>query len=318
MRKRAEYARPSYHDPNDRRLVSLIKKAGVAAPRAVNIVGVPFDGAVLGRKGAAGGPAAIRLAMSSFSNYNRELGVDLLDARVFDVGDVQVDQEDVAVAHRQIERDVRGLIGTSSLLVILGGDNSVSLPSLRAFSKKFKKVGLVVVDSHFDLRGEIRGRPTSGSSYGLAIKTLPGLDPRRVVEVGIHGFLNSKVYAEKAERLGVMVYTAEDVRKLGAKEIAKRAFERAIEGADALYVSIDLDAVDLSYVSGVSAPSAGGITAAELFDLAYNLGARELVKCADIVELAPSLDPIGRSQLVAATTLVSLIAGYHSRSTKRA
>ncbi|HKT22305.1 MAG TPA: arginase family protein, partial [Nitrososphaerales archaeon] len=199
MREAAEYPAPSYRDPNDRRMVQIIRKAARPMPQAVNILGIPFDGAVLGRKGAVGGPQAIRQSMGSFSNYNVELGVGLEGGRVFDLGDLVLGRgTDVLRAHRQIESELSGDLLPSSLLAILGGDNSISLPALRASGRKFGRLGLVVIDSHFDLRGKIGGRPTSGSSYGLALETVPSLDPRRVAEVGIHGFLNSRKYFEKA------------------------------------------------------------------------------------------------------------------------
>ncbi len=278
----------------------------------MNILGIPFDGAVLGRKGAKEGPAAIRQAMVGFSNYNVELGIGLEDARVFDLGDMVVDM-DVLKAHKQIEYEVTQELGKSSLLAILGGDNSVSLPSLRAFERKFGEVGLIVLDSHFDLRGKIGGRPTSGSSYGLAIENLRGVDSRRVVEIGIHGFLNSREYYAKSKKLGIKVFTSKDVDELGPAVVAKKAYQIASKEAQAVYLSVDLDAVDISYVSGVSAPSAGGMTAQQLFELVYSITKQPKVKCADLVELAPSLDPSEKAQRVAATTLVYMIAGFASR-----
>jgi formimidoylglutamase len=314
LRKAAAYPAPSYRDPNDKRMVQLIREAARPMPGAVNILGVPFDGAVLGRRGAAGGPAAIRQSMGSFSNYNVELGVGLESARVFDLGDLTIRRgDDVVRAQAQIEQEVAGDLLPSSLLAILGGDNSISLPSLRASAKKLGPIGLIAIDSHLDLRGKIGGKPTSGSSYGLAVETIPSLDPRRVAEVGIHGFLNSRSYFEKAKRLGISIYTAEDVRNEGVGPVASEAYKRASEGADAVYLSVDMDSVDLGQVSGVSAPSAGGVRADELLGLVYEVARNGKVKVADIVELAPNLDPTGSSQRVAATALVYLIAGFGSR-----
>lgn len=314
MKDPARYPTPTYRDPGDRRMVQIIKKASRPAPKAVNILGVPYDGAVLGRKGAAGGPRAIRESMGSFSNFSVELGLGLESARVFDLGDMVLGGLDVTSAHEDIEEEVGRDMAPSSLLVVLGGDNSISLPALRASGKKCGALGLIIVDSHFDLRGKIGGKPTSGSSYGLAIETVRTLDPGRVVEIGTHGFLNSKGYADKAKRLGVKVITAEEVRIRGALPVAREAYDVASAGADFVYLSVDLDAVDLSQVSGVSAPSVGGISAQELSTIAYEMAKKQAVKAADLVELAPSLDPTGRSQRVAATVLMSLIAGFNSRT----
>ena len=315
MRRTARYPVPSYHDPKDKRLVEIIRAARKNQPGAVNILGIPFDGAVLGKKGAREGPAAIRRAMIGFSNYNVELGTGLEGARIFDLGDLVV-AEDVLDAHRQIETEVIQDLEQSSLLAILGGDNSISLPSLTASERKFGEIGLIVLDSHFDLRGKIGGRPTSGSSYGLAVESLGGLDPKRVVEIGIHGFLNSRKYYHKTEKLGIKVYTARDVWELGAATVAREAYQVASNGAQAVYLSVDLDAVDISHVSGVSAPSAGGMSSSQLFELVYEVARQPKVKCADLVELAPSLDQSEKSQRVAAATLVYLIAGFASRKQK--
>ncbi|MBI3841233.1 MAG: agmatinase family protein [Thaumarchaeota archaeon] len=313
MRRPAEYPKARYHDPHDRRLAGVIRQASKGAANAVNLLGVPFDGAVLGRKGAAGGPGAIRAALMAFSNYNVELGIGLEGARVFDLGDVVVEGGEVTAAHKIVEDEVRANLDESSMMVVLGGDNSLSLPALRAYSQRFRKIGLVVVDSHLDLRGRIGGRPTSGSSYGLAIEALEGLDGKRVAEVGVHGFLNSKEYVMKAGELGASVFTADDVRRRGAREVAKEAYEIAAKGADGVYFSVDLDAVDLVHVSGVSAPSAGGMEARDLFEMALYFGGKRKVMCADIVELAPSLDPTGKSEVVAATALTYMVGGFLGR-----
>lgn len=314
MRRPGKYREPRYHDPEDLRLVEIIEPGRRARAAAVNIIGVPFDGAVLGRRGAAGGPEVVRGALSAFSNYGIEKGVSLKGARIVDLGDLVVPKEDVIKAHMVIEREVSAELRKDSMLVLLGGDNSISLPGLRAAARKFGRLGLVVVDSHLDLRGKIGGKPSSGSSYGLAMETVSGLDARRVVEIGAHGFLNSGNYVEKARRLGVKVVTAGEVSERGAEKVGEEAYDTASEGADAVYVSIDLDAVGLAEMAGVSAPSTGGLSGRELLDLAWRLGAGPKVKCADIVELAPGLDLSGRSQVVAASALVSLIGGFLSRT----
>jgi formimidoylglutamase len=313
LRRPGKYNPPAYRDPSDVRLVRIIGQATRSVSNAVNILGVPFDGAVLGRKGAADGPAAIRGAMSGFSTYEIDLKMGLEKARVFDLGDLVVDQGDVTKTHRLIEQEVSGDLRSDSLLLLVGGDNSVSLPSLKAVSGRFGEIGLIVIDSHFDLRGKMGGKPTSGSSYGLAIEALPELGPNRVVEIGMHGFLNSRDYVRKAEKLGLTYHTASEVRSRGPAAIAREAYETAARGAEAVYLSVDLDALDLSHVSGVSAPSVGGLTPSELFEIVFGLARTPKVKCVDLVELAPSLDPTGKSQLVAATAVVYVIAGFHSR-----
>jgi formiminoglutamase len=314
MRRAAGYPRPVYVDPKDLRFVQIVKPALKSSSRAVNIVGVPFDGAVLGRKGAADGPSAIREATRFFSSYDTESETDLTGARVFDIGDVVVAPDDVEKTQRAVEKEVSAALDSASLLVMLGGDNSISLPSIRATAKKFGKIGLIIFDSHFDMRGMIHGQPTSGSSYGLALAQLRGrLDGSRVVHIGSHGFLNSRKYAKEAERTGMTIFTASDVREKGAQTVARQAYKVCSEGVDAVYLSVDLDCLDLAHVSGVSAPSVGGMDVLELLQGIRQVASMKKVVCSDLVELAPRLDPSGKSQVVAATALVYIIAGFVDR-----
>lgn len=292
----------------------MIQLADKAKSDACNILGVPYDGAVIGRKGAAEGPAAIRQVLGGASNYSPELGVDLLDARVFDLGDIIIGSEDPEIIQNQVKSEALDMLDRSSMLVILGGDNSISLGSIAACAHKFGKIGLIILDAHYDLRGRIGGKPTSGSSYGLALDTLRSeLEPNRVVEIGVRGFVNSRDYADKARQLGIITYTPADVRRLGTAKVAQHAYEAASSGAEAVYLSIDIDCVDMAQVCGVSAPSAAGLDAWEVNELAYFFAKQGKVACSDLVELAPPLDPTGRSQIVAMTVLLHLIAGFKMR-----
>jgi len=148
LRRPPAYAAPRFFDPKDRRFVWIVQKADSAQANAVNLLGVPYDGAVLGRKGAAEGPQAIRQVMGASSNYSPELGVDLLDARVFDLGDLVLESEDVERMQTQVQREVADTLDRSSLLVLLGGDNSISLGSITACAGKFGKIGMIILDAH--------------------------------------------------------------------------------------------------------------------------------------------------------------------------
>jgi formimidoylglutamase len=314
LRKPATYQVPRFFDPKDRRLFTIIQRSLEAQANAVNILGIPYDGAVIGRKGAVEGPTAIRQVLGAAANYNPELGVDLLDARVMDLGDMVLESEEVERVQAQVKSETLSSLDRSSLLLILGGDNSLSLGSIGACAEKYDRIGLVVLDAHYDLRGKMGGRPTSGSSYGLAIKTLQGhLEPSRTVEIGIRGFVNSRIYADEAKQLGITIYTSADVRKRGAATIAQEAFGIASKEVDAIYFSVDIDCVDIAQVCGVSAPSVGGLEPWEVNEIAYYLARQKEVVCADLVELAPSLDSSGRSQIVATSVVLHLIAGFKMR-----
>ncbi|MEM3267638.1 MAG: agmatinase family protein [Conexivisphaerales archaeon] len=313
MRRPVSYPEPSYNDIKDKRFISLITAAEKTLQGSINLVGIPYDGATLGRKGSAQAPAAIRNALRFNSNYDAQLGLDLTDLHIADLGDIVLPDE-VFSAHEQIRKEIIQLIKKDSLLLVLGGDNSLSLPLIQSYSEIFGNIGLVVLDSHFDLRDEINGKPTSGSSYNLAMKNLGyRLSPSRVVYIGLHGFLNSVEYAREARKKGITIFTEQDVKGYGATTLAKRAYDIASHDSNAVYLSIDMDSVDLSYVSGVSAPSPAGLTALELYDISFYLASRKKIFCVDIVETSPPLDPTSKSEIVAANLICYLSAGFKAR-----
>jgi Arginase/agmatinase/formimionoglutamate hydrolase, arginase family len=316
MRRKAVYPSPSYTDKHDKRIISIIRHSELPQTNAVNILGIPFDGATLGRKGSSAAPQAIRESLRFNSNFNPELGISLENARIYDLGDVVLKSKDVRAVHSQIKKEVSKCILHSSFLVILGGDNSISLPSITALSEHCESIGLIVLDSHYDLRGEISGRPTSGSSYYLAMKRLGKKLKGRVAYIGQHGFLNSSFYASRAERMGITVFTALDVMNEGAYRIARAAYSIASNDAECIYLSIDIDCS--GEVTGVSAPSPAGISSRDIFTICNYIASSEKLLAADIVETSPPLDPTGRSQLVASSAICYLASGFEMRKLNKA
>ena len=87
--------------------------------------------------------------------------------------------------------------------------------------------GLITIDAHFDLR--------DGVSNGSPVRRLveDGLDPRRIVQLGIADFANSVAYAQRAADWGITVVTLDDVRRRGADDVAAQALEIAGAGGGA-------------------------------------------------------------------------------------
>jgi arginase family enzyme len=97
----------------------------------------------------------------------------------------------------------------------------------------------------------------------------------------------------------------------GAYRIARAAYSIASDGADCIYLSIDIDCS--GEVTGVSAPSPAGISSRDMFTVCNYIASSEKLLVADIVETSPPLDPTGRSQIVASTALCYLVSGFEMR-----
>jgi agmatinase len=85
------------------------------------------------------------------------------------------------------------------------------------------------------------------------------------------------------------VHRARDVARRGAEAIANDVAVQ-LQTVDAVYVTLDIDALDPAYAPGTGIPEAGGLSTRELLEFLRAIFT-ELPVCAlDIVEVAPPLD----------------------------
>jgi len=268
------------------------------------VLGVPAFRTSLSPTGAHATPGAIREALRRYSPTL--LGpppVDLGEAlRIADAGDV--DEPDGPAGEASVRTTVAVLRERADLVIALGGDNSITY----AVAQGASAAGLITIDAHFDLR--------DGVSNGSPVRRLveDGLDPRRIVQLGIADFANSVAYAQRAADLGITVVTMDDVRRRGAADVVAEALEVAGAGGGAVHLDIDVDVCDRSVAPGCPASIPGGLAAWELRALVRAVAADARVHSADIAEVDATADaPDGRTVRLAALCVLELLAGKASR-----
>lgn len=268
------------------------------------LLGVPTWRTSLSATGANETPAAVRDALRRYSaTVLQPEPVDLSDAlRVADAGDIA--EPDGPEGEDAVRTRVRALRARTGLVIALGGDNSATYPVAQGAGA----TGLITLDAHFDLR--------DGVSNGSPVRRLVehGLDPRRIVQIGIADFANSVAYARRAAEWGITVITLDDVRRRGLHEVVAEALEIAGAGGDALHLDIDVDVCDRSVAPGCPASVPGGLAAWELRALVRAIASDFRVGSADIVEVDATADAAdGRTVRLAALCVLELLAGVRSR-----
>ncbi len=289
------------HDPLWPRAGGWPDPAAVEGLLDVAILGVPAWRTSLSPTGAHATPAALREALARFSPTL--LGpptVDLSEVlQIVDAGDVP--EPDGPEGEASVRARVRELASRARLVIALGGDNSATY----AVAQGAQASGLITFDAHFDLR--------DGISNGSPVRRLvaDGLDPRRIVQVGIADFANSAAYARRAAEWGITVITLDDVRRRGIADVAAEAVEIAGAGAGGggVHLDIDVDVCDRSVAPGCPASVPGGLAAWELRSLARAVASDQRVASADIVEVDATADaPDGRTVRLAALCVLELLA----------
>lgn len=300
-------------DPDDPRFLDLF--VDKAEGSHLLLAGIPYDGAVIGRKGCKDGPTAIREAFRYLGSWDPEREEGLKGLRIHDLGDTPVRQGDTLHTHRLVEGHLAMAMTGRQPLVVLGGDNSLSYATFRALHQTYgRRWGVIVLDAHYDLRPH-EGQPSSGTPYRRILEEVPGgpVKATNLVEVGIRPHANSAGLAEYAKKQGVHVVPVADVRRRGMAAVAKEAVAKAGAGVDHLFLSVDIDGLDQSIAPGCSAPGAGGLTFDEARTLVETVAADPRCRAMDVVEVAPNLDPTGNTARVAAQLVAHFAGAVHAR-----
>lgn len=303
-------------DPDDPRLLDLF--VDHAADADLLLAGVPYDGAVIGRKGCKDGPTAIREAFRWVGGHHAGTGASLRGLRIHDLGDAPVVAGDTTKTHRLVQGALAAALARPKPIVVLGGDNSLSYATFRALHAVHGgKWGVVVLDAHYDLRPH-EGQPTSGTPYRRILEEVPG-DPvvgRNLAEVGIRPFANAPSLAAYAKEHGVMVVPMTEVRSKGIAAAARKALATAGKGVDHLFLSVDIDGLDQAIAPGCSAPGPGGLSFDEAVHLVEAVASDPRCRGMDVVEVAPNLDPTGNTARVAAQLVAHFAGAVHARAGK--
>jgi formiminoglutamase/agmatinase len=285
-------------DPNDQQFGDVVESTTLEAADRFDavLVGEPYDGAVIGRPGAARGPDALRDALAGVKTHHFDGGPV---HRVGDLGNVDVPRDVVWGVQQSLVELTRSIHESDALPVFLGGDNSLTVPNAAPLVDE-ERTGVINFDAHLDCR-ELRNGPTSGTPYRqLHDRGLDGY-----VCVGARHFETSTAYAEYVREQGGEVVTPEEVGD-DVVDAVDRALD-ALGDVDTLYVSVDLDVLDAAAAPGVSAPTPGGLSTRELFRALRLVAADDRVAGFEVVECAPPLDEAGRTAAAGARAIAHFL-----------
>jgi guanidinopropionase len=271
----------------------------------IGIAGVPYDGGATNRAGARHGPREVRNQSSLIRSTHHVTRVNPFElARVADVGDVRFNSLfDNATVEADIRTFFARLVDKTITPLSVGGDHSITYPILQALASQ-GPLGLVHVDAHTDTLGPIQGtRFHHGSPFRNAIED-GLLDPARMVQIGIRGAHNASEAWDFCAAHNIRIIFIEEFDAIGAGKAA--ALAREIAGRGSAYVSFDIDSLDPSIAPATGTPEAGGLTMREAQALLRGLRGLDIIG-ADVVEVAPPLDPGATTALCGATILYELL-----------
>ena len=270
------------------------------------VLGVPTDAAVGFRPGARWAPGALRDASARYALppegfFDLARGATVLAGLALaDAGDVALAGLERERARERITAAARALRSRADLPLFLGGDHSISFPLLRAFDD-VPELHVVQLDAHLDF-SDRRGddRFGNGSPFRRAVEVLPNLV--HITVVGLRGMRTDPEAHAAALARGHTLLSATALRDDLDAVLA------ALPNGRSVYLSYDVDVLDPAVLSGTGSPEVDGLAYREADAIVRAVAARNAVVGADLVELAPRLDPSGLSALVAARAVIDLLA----------
>ena len=257
----------------------------------VVLYGAPYDSTTSFRPGTRFGPAAIRSESFGIETYSPLQDRDLEDFPFFDSGDLDLPFGAPDRALEMIEARAEKILSAGKIPFLLGGEHLVTLGAVRAVVKKFPDLRIIHFDAHADLREDYLGVRLSHACVMRRCHDLLG--DGRIFQFGIRSGTREEF---DFMREGHVV----------TESFSDGTLQMVIDSIppDApVYLTVDMDVLDPSVFPGTGTPEAGGFDYRELVDDMVRIGGQLNVVGIDNVELAPSLDPTGRSTALACTFL---------------
>ncbi|WP_449277861.1 agmatinase family protein [Leucobacter sp. GX24907] len=288
----------------------------------IALIGVPTSRTSLSPTNAHETPAAIRKALRLYSSHVVSAGTPgargvelerVLDETltIVDAGDVS--DPDTEEGERTAATRIAELAAGARLVIALGGDNALTVPATLGVAQgSLESAGLVTLDAHHDLR--------DGRSNGSPVRRLveAGLNPKRIVQIGIADFANSQAYRARAREWGITVIHRDELHDRPLTEIASEALDIAGSAGGPVHVDLDVDVCDRAVAPGCPASIPGGLSAHELRRITRLLATDPRVAGFDIAEVDSSADAAdGRTVQLAALLVLEAAAGLAERDSDR-
>ena len=208
------------------------------------------------------------------------LKYELDNNRIVDVGDADVVPADVEGTFENITNLTRMVLDSGAMPVVIGGDHAITFPVVRAYNKPLH---VVHFDAHIDYSPFVHGYEYTNSH---AFRHIHHMDHvKSLTQVGIRSVRNNKAWIDDSINDGNRVIGMKEFGEMGPNGMTELVPKDA-----SIYVSIDIDVLDLPLVPGCVSAEPNGMSYAELRDSLARLARHAEIIGFDLVEVNPQLD----------------------------
>lgn len=272
---------------------SSLKKSKVV------IMQVPYDKTATYLKGAVNGPQAIIDASKKMELFDEELNQETYKIGIHTMDPLPVQDLAPEAMVDKVYGSTMELLKANKFPVILGGEHSLSIGSVKAFKEVYPDLSVLHLDAHYDMRDEYFG---SKFNHGCVARRISEICP--LVQTGTRSL-------SKEEKDFLATQANGRVKTVNVYDILEMPLWKDVIShslSEHVYVSIDLDVFDPSLMPAVGTPEPGGIGWYETLDLLREVSKDKKIVGFDVVELCPIKGQVS-SDFMAAKLIYRLL-GY--------
>ncbi len=299
------------------------------SPLTATIIGVPLD---LGAENLGVSMGADTLRYQGIVKKLQAAGVEVADA-----GNIVVkNRAEVPVGNprlRRLDEIVRvseatakrtdELLRAGRRAIVLGGDHSICLGAVSgAAAAVGKRLGLIYFDAHGDMNTD--ETTLTGNIHGMHLASLMGFGADELRTVYGSG---AKVAKENLLHIGGCDFDTAELELVAREGLQTFSMRDLLTGSlaplfpmidalaqrtDAIWVSLDLDAIDAIYAPGAGMPNNKGLTYREINAIAEYIGYNCTVAGVDVVEYNPLQDQHGKTAELAIELIATFLGKQYS------
>jgi arginase len=290
-----------------------------------------------GKKGASKGPQALLevLQQQQFSvfdvfNYTRLVP---MEKRISEETPTARNIENIKDFQEKIVENIQDILRLQKIPFILSGDHS-SANALISGIKDYHanaRIGVVWIDAHADLHSPYT--TPSGNIHGMPIAALMGDDHREMAknepkeitrnlwevlkklgrrritpkiqgrDIVFIGLRSTELEEEKIiTKESIKTFRPDDIKQLGIEAVAEQTLNH-LHNCQYIYISFDVDSLDIKYSQGTGTPVENGLLLSEATHLLSRFCATDKLIGLEITEINPLLDAEKPMQQVVAGLL---------------
>ena len=283
----------------------------------IAVIGIPYGVPYEASKppDSLNAPAAIRRESGQYPDdpvaWDFDLGGTLLGttgARVVDCGNLLGSQSEPLENQRSATTAIEKILATGAIPLVLGGDDSIPIPVLRAYEGK-EPFYILQLDAHIDWRDHVNGIREGYSSTMRRASEMPWV--KGITQVGMRAVGSAREEEVLAARsYGANLINASVIRREGIASTL--AF---LPAGSRVFITIDLDVLDPMVMPATGALTPGGLEYLEVIDLIQAVVQRTQVVGVCIVSLVPEMD-VNNIGAITAMRIVWNLIGSIARNLK--